>query len=148
MPVAISKNNMSMISSLLFSDRAPKVVRKSMDFNAQRAGIISTNIANGETPGYKAKSMEFESVLRSVSSTEFLKIKSTNSKHISPSNPDFGTVNANITTDTSQGRVDGNNVNLEKEMTNLAETRLAYDAAITAMSKRGAIIKSAITETR
>lgn len=137
-----------MLSGLLFSDRAPKVIRKSMDFNVQKAALISTNIANGETPGYKAKSMEFESVLQSASSNDYLKIKSTNPKHISASHPDFSTLNANISTDTSPGRIDGNNVNLEKEMTSLAETRLAYDAAITAMSKRGAIIKSAITEAR
>lgn len=124
------------------------MIRKSIDFNAQKAGIISTNIANGETPGFKAKSIEFESVLQSISSTEFLKVKSTNPKHISPSQPDFGSLKANISTDRSPGRIDGNNVNLEKEMTSLVETRLAYDAAITAMSKRGAIIKSAITEAR
>ncbi|MDH5542473.1 MAG: flagellar basal body rod protein FlgB [Nitrospinota bacterium] len=139
---------MSFINNLLFSDRAPKVVKKSLDFNSQKAAMTAANIANAETPRYKAKSVEFESILQSVTSTDFLQIKATHSKHISPQQPDFNSMEPELTIDFSQGRIDGNNVDLDKEVTTLSETKIAYDAAITVMTKRGGIIRAAVTETR
>ena len=140
---------MSFINNLLFSDRAPKVAKKSLDFQVQRAAMTSANIANAETPNYKTKDVHFENILQSVSSSNnFLQVKSTHSRHITPSLPDFNSLNPEVVTDFSQGRIDGNNVDLDKEVTTLSETKLAYDAAITAMNKRGGIIRAAVTETR
>jgi len=140
---------MGMISKLLFNDRAPKVLRKSIDFNMKKVALTASNIANSETPGFKASHMEFDSVLKSATSSgNGLAMTTTNGKHISPHNPDFSSLKPNISVDHAKGRIDGNNVDMEKEMTSLTEARINYDAEITAMMKRGGIIKSAIVETR
>lgn len=139
---------MGMIGKLLFSDRAPKIIKKSLDFNTQKAAVIAGNIANADTPGFKATRVEFESVLQQAASANTIKMKTTNEMHFQTQNQDLTSMKPNMETDPSPSRLDGNNVNLEKEMTNLAETRINYDAGITAMMKRGSIIKSAITDTR
>ncbi len=140
--------DMGIIGRLLFSDNAPKVVRKAVDFNAEKVALTAANIANAETPGYKSSHLKFESMLQNATSRNKLKMKTTNSKHFSMQSPNFKSMRPDIEIDSSRGRIDGNNVNLETEMTNLAEAKIAYDANMTAMSKRGSIIKSAIVETR
>lgn len=138
---------MDLINKILFSDRAPKLIRKSLDFNTQKAAVIATNIANSETPGYKAVRVKFDELLQQASTGSQLPLKTTNSKHIDASGG-MRSSEPVIEIDNSAGRLDGNNVNMEKEMVSLTETQMAYEAAISAMLKRGSIVKSAITESR
>jgi flagellar basal-body rod protein FlgB len=139
---------MDLINALLFSDRTPKVIRKSLDFNSQKAAVTAVNIANAETPGYKAVSVKFEELLQAAAKGNSMPLKTTNPKHIEAGSSSLQSLKPEVEIDQSPGRLDGNNVNLEKEMTSLTETQLAYEAAISAMLKRGGIIRSAITESR
>lgn len=139
---------MDLVNKVLFSDRTPKLIRKSLDFNTQKAAVIATNIANSETPGYKAIRVKFEEILQQAATGNSLPLKTTNPKHIDASGNAMKTSEPVIEIDLSAGRLDGNNVNMEKEMIGLTETQMAYEAAIAAMTKRGGIIKSAIIESR
>ena len=139
---------MDLVNQILFSDRTPKLIRKSLDFNTQRAAVIATNIANSETPGYKAIRVKFDEILQQAAMGTKLPLKTTNPKHIDPSGNGMKTSEPVMEVDRSEGRLDGNNVNMEKEMTSLTETQVAYEAAISAMMKRGSIIKSAIVDSR
>jgi len=139
---------MDLVNKILFSDPTPKLIRKSLDFNTQKAAILATNIANSETPGYKAVRVKFDELLQQASGGKELPLKTTDKKHIDASGSGKSRSEPVMEIDRSTGRLDGNNVNMEKEMTSLAETQLAYEAAISAMLKRGSIVKSAITESR
>lgn len=139
---------MDLLSQLLFSDRAPKLLKKSLDFNAQKAAVTAANIANSETPGYKAVQVNFEKQLQAAVSARSLPMKITNAKHMEAQNSGLQSLRPTIEIDRSQGRLDGNNVNMEKEMITLTQTQLEYEAAISAMSKRGAMISAAIREAR
>ncbi len=139
---------MDLISSILFSDKARMVVKKSVHFNAQKVSIISSNIANAETPGYKAVRLNFEEALQSAVSGNLLKMKTTNSNHIQPSGGTLKNLKPQIEIDRSPGRIDGNNVDIDKEVTDMAEAQIAYEAAISAMKKRGAIVKYAVTDAK
>ncbi|MFQ5431795.1 MAG: flagellar basal body rod protein FlgB [Nitrospinota bacterium] len=139
---------MDLVNKILFSDRTPKLIRQSLDFNTQKAAVITTNIANSETPGYKAVRIKFDKLLQQAATGNNLPLKTTNPKHIDVSSNGMKTSEPVMEIDLSEGRLDGNNVNMEKEMTSLTETQMAYEAAISAMLKRGGIIKSAITESR
>lgn len=139
---------MDLINSILFSDKTPKVVKKSVDFNARKASITSSNIANAETPGYKAVRMNFEEELKSAASGNLLKMKTTNRNHIQPKGGTLANLEPRIEVDRSPGRIDGNNVDIDREVTDMAETQIAYEAAISAMKKRGAIVKYAVTDAR
>ena len=53
-----------LIDKLLFSDQVPLALKKGLDFHSARNLLISTNISNMETPGYKATDINFEDQLR------------------------------------------------------------------------------------
>lgn len=139
---------MDLLSQLLFSDRTPKLLKKSLDFNVQKAAVTAANIANSETPGYKAVQVNFEKQLQAAVSARSLPMKTTNAKHMEAQNSRIQSLRPTVEIDRSQGRLDGNNVNMEKEMITLTQTQLAYETAIAAMSKRGAMISAAIREAR
>jgi flagellar basal-body rod protein FlgB len=88
---------------------------------AQRQSVISENIANANTPGYKAKDVEsFEDVMRrSVS------MATTNAEHLTA--PDDGTVPASENDpDRAEVTVSGNDVSLEQEFLNSGEVMRSY----------------------
>jgi flagellar basal-body rod protein FlgB len=47
-------------------DAAFGVHEKALDLRAKRMEVISRNIANADTPGFKARDVDFENVLRNV----------------------------------------------------------------------------------
>lgn len=139
---------MNLISSILFSEKSSKIVKKSIDLNARKVSVASSNIANAETPGYKAVRLNFEEALKSAVSGNSMKMKTTNLRHIQPKNEALAHFKPRIEVDKSPGRIDGNNVDIDREVTDMAEAQIAYDAAISAMKKREGIVKSAVTDSR
>jgi len=107
------------------------IMLKKMELEAlrKRFDVISNNIANADTPGFKRSDVTFESQLkRAIDSENYtgLQAKVTNSKHI-PFNSelDWRSVTANRVLDANtQGRNDGNNVDIEKENIDLAKLNL------------------------
>ena len=136
-----------LIDKLLFSDRTPILLKKTLDFETQRNTLISGNISNINTPGYKAQDIDFHKQLQeALKSTEGLSVKTTNPNHIGPSLESLKKMRAEIFTEEDAAKADGNNVNLDKEMTKLAENQIMYNAVVQLMAKRGSTIKSAVTE--
>lgn len=139
---------MGLINSVLFSDRTPALLKRSLDLNAQKASVHAANIANAETPGFKASRFEFEGVLRGAVDGSAMPMKATHAGHFGAPMQDIKGIQGVTDVDLTRGRIDGNNVDMEKEVTAFSETQIAYDAAITAMNKRTGIIRSAITDVR
>ena len=54
---------------------------QSLQVRAQRAEVIASNIANADTPGYKAKGMDFKAALAQASSKQQTGMTRTNEKH-------------------------------------------------------------------
>ncbi len=50
---------MPLIDKLLFSDQVPTVMRKSLNMMSTRQNLISSNISNVDTPGFKASDIDF-----------------------------------------------------------------------------------------
>ncbi len=136
-----------LIDKILFSDSTPLLLKKNLDFNSQRHLLISSNISNAETPGFKAHDLDFKDQLREVLNTEGrLCIKSTNSKHMGPSKESLKSLEPEVFEELDAARSNGNNVNIDKEMTKLAENQIQYNATIAMMMKRGSTVRAAITE--
>lgn len=97
---------------MLFNNLEFKAMQSGLDALWLKQRVISDNIANYETPGYKAKSVEFEDLFNSS-------IRQYNSgKH---------SFKVNIKTDEeSSERPDGNNVNMEKESIELWKAYSQY----------------------
>lgn len=139
---------MGLINSMLFSDRAPKLLQKALDLNARQVAVSASNISNAETPGYKATKFEFERALQDAVDSGGSPLRATQLRHFPTSSPEIGRIEGITDVDLSQGRLDGNNVDLEKEMVTFSEAQISYEAAITALTKRAGIIRSAITDVK
>lgn len=117
---------------------------KELDVKILKTELISSNIANIDTPGYKAKDLKFDHYLEE--SMDDLNLKITNPKHI---RDEASVVEGNqIVEDSKPGRADGNNVNVEEEMLKLVKNNIDYNITVQLLSKSIARIKNAIEEGR
>lgn len=101
------------------------VLDKAADASWTRESLITNNIANSDTPGYKRQDLDFESVLseelgrcKHISLDE--KVKSLHMEHL---NPEVYTDYANYSY-----RLDGNNVDIDTEQVELASEQIKYQA--------------------
>ncbi|MEE2986398.1 MAG: flagellar basal body rod protein FlgB [Nitrospinota bacterium] len=136
-----------LIDKLLFSDRAPKLLKKSLNSIADRHLLVSGNISNVDTPGYKAHDMDFQKDLRNaVGGGDRMQMKTTNAKHIGPSANGLDQFQPEIFEEENAARANGNNVDMDKEMGKMAEIQILYQAIAQLMTKRGSTVKAAVTE--
>lgn len=136
-----------LIDRLLFSDHISPMLKKSLDFQSQRHLLISSNISNMDTPGYKAMDVDFAGQLReTLVSDDELSLKTTNENHFGPTSNSIKELEAEVFEELDAARSNGNNVDLDKEMMKLAENQLMYNAVAQLMSKRGSTKRSAVTE--
>ncbi|OAS83342.1 MULTISPECIES: flagellar basal body rod protein FlgB [Metabacillus] len=102
--------------------------------------VISNNIANVDTPNYKAQDVRFNNAL----SNEMQKLQAnkTNNKHF-----DFGSTSSGyqITNRANTNyQHNGNNVDIDKEMTEMAKNQIHYNALIDRLSSKFSSLKTVI----
>lgn len=144
----------------LFDDPAGKVVRASLTGLQARQRAIANNIANVDTPGYKALDVDFESQLKAgVAATASgrarrvfrLGLETTDPRHIPlqpiVDRPGEMRFDAAPTADGTL-RNDGNTVDIDREMTRLAELQISYNALGQVQSNRFGVLRTAINEGR
>jgi flagellar basal-body rod protein FlgB len=126
-----------------------RVLEKALDATWLRNEIISHNIANVDTPGYKKYQVNFEEQLKSAMETGTIKGKKTNPKHLNIGANSIYEVQPNITrTGYTKMRMDENNVDIDTEMANLAKNNIMYNALIQKISGEFRRIKNVINEGR
>ena len=131
-----------------FFDNTTKALGTSLNMRHLRHGVISSNIANAETPGYHAQKMDFEEALaRAIDLEGFGGLTTTNEAHFSVGGSSLSKVAPEIY-ENPEGVTnnDGNTVDLEKEMSALAENTVLYKAALQLINKKLAALKYAATE--
>lgn len=112
-------------------DKTYEALARSLDLRTEAQTIISSNIANADTPGYQAQEVNFEKAL---------------SKAVD-SDGDIMGVRAEIYNQTNNVvREDGNTVDRDAEMVKLAENQLLYTAAADLVKKKLALLKYSITD--
>ncbi|HEY3282814.1 MAG TPA: flagellar basal body rod protein FlgB [Armatimonadota bacterium] len=120
----------------LRNDLTTQVLTRSLDAAALRQRVAARNIANLETPGYHRQEVLFEDQLAAV-------LEAPSEGPASPELPQ-----AILQDDPAPGRADGNNVSVDREMAELSENALRYDALLRSVAARGAILQTVITEGR
>lgn len=120
---------------------------KVMDFHLQRQNIVSANLANINTPGYKARTLEFEKDLQSaLGLAEGGAVSRTHPKHI-PSKFSADDAEASVVKELTPRVVQGvDNVDLDKEMATMAKTNLIYSTLTMIMQKNFSGMKQLIQE--
>jgi flagellar basal-body rod protein FlgB len=121
--------------SQIFDGSMP-VLEKALDMYLVRHSVISDNIANAETPYYKARQVEFESELSKAIEMEEVGLTSSAIHGVRP------TVTQDALTEMGQ---DLNTVDMDKEMSRLTKNDVQYSAATQAISKKFALMKYVIS---
>ena len=113
------------------------MLRARLDQLSERQRLISENIANASTPGYRPRDVDtagFERMLASAAGGRgSVTLARTNSMHMAPGG---GAAQTQIVTrDDSETTIDGNAVVLEEQMARAAETRLQFETGIALYQK-------------
>lgn len=101
-------------------------IGRGLDASWTKNEIISSNIANIDTPGYKRKKAEFGDLLNAkLSSSSSLNL--TNGRHIEGRNNQVNGVTVTTDASTFSMRTDENNVNIDTEMSELSKNSIYYN---------------------
>lgn len=114
------------------------ILEKLIQATQVRHKVLSSNIANVDSPKYRAKDVDFRSVLESESAG----LKITDPRHI-PSSPVSTGPSADLGAKENQSWGDDNNVELDMEVAKMTENGLLYEAGARLLSKKMLMIKSA-----
>ena len=126
----------SSVSDLLFNQ---------LSFRGNRQDVISSNIANINTPNYKTKDLVFEDEIKKIDDSKDLKLFTTNSKHLSSSNEATKLNQPNlIQVEGLEEQNDGNNVNLDTQMSEMSKNKVLFDALQSSIKKDSRWFRSVI----
>ena len=131
-------------------DKTTQALAASLKYRQLRQELIASNIANAETPGYKAKKIDFEEALqRALDTDEQQTLKTTDSKHFNVGGGGFNNLQPEIYED-ANGIVspDGNTVDRDSEMAEMAENKIMYDASVQLLNKKLGLMKYAVGSDR
>ncbi|SDO07775.1 flagellar basal-body rod protein FlgB [Desulfonauticus submarinus] len=120
---------------------------KSMDLHLLRQNIVATNLANLDTPGYKAKHVEFEEQFKAALQAEEQKgMTRTNKKHLpTPFNPNK--VEPTLLKSLEPRVIQGDDsVDLDKEMSKMAKNAMVYNTLAQIVRKSFENLKTVIQE--
>lgn len=116
-------------------DKAFGVHENAMHLQSRRAQLLSQNLANSDTPGYKAKDIDFKSALKSMSNgNQKASLKTTQGKHIQPQGFFMGA--EELYRNPMQPSLDGNTVDPHVEMSEFTENSMRYLMTLRFMSGR------------
>lgn len=116
------------------------VLNKAADASWKRNELITNNIANVDTPGYKRKDIQFQTYLQSA-------LLGDNSLDSRVANIDLHNLNASVYTDNASlsYRLDGNNVDIDTESAMLAENQIYYQSLLESMTQEFSRIKTVLS---
>ena len=110
-------------------NKALSVHQHTIGIREERANIIASNIANSDTPNYKARDLDFASALKSTRANNHFKLNTTNENHIQGSfnrlRQDAGYIVPNQP-DTG----DGNTVDGQVQKNNFLENAMEHQASL------------------
>ncbi|MBP1759087.1 MAG: flagellar basal-body rod protein FlgB [Firmicutes bacterium] len=120
------------------------VLEKGLNASSLRQKVLADNVANVDTPGFKRSDVNFQLALNAALGTRGseLSLKTTVPKHISSGEAENQSI---VQTDHSTSmRNDSNNVDIDREMANVAENGLYYNALTKTISSQLGILRMVI----
>lgn len=127
-----------------------KFQQKALDLRAYRTEVLAGNMANAETPYYKAVDFDFASAMKAQmggdGSIRELALVATNPRHFS-TNPNGGGSDVNLLyRQAVQPSVDGNTVDMDIERVQFADNTLHYQSTMQLLSGRIRTMMAAIQD--
>ncbi len=133
------------MSAFLF-DAVHQGLGNVLDLRGQQHGLTVSNLANADTPGYRARSIDFRDALDQAMETGGgLALRKTRSEHVGTAGADGRAPDVDHA-DAPAWSEDGNSVNAEAEMSKLNANQLMYTAVANGVSRRLAILRYAASD--
>lgn len=107
---------------------------------SQRQQVLASNVANADTPNYKARDMNFAQALQAAQSTAappgIVQMATTHANHLSAAYSSLPGQSANFVKlrKPTQNNLDGNTVDMDVERNAFAENALQYETAVSLVS--------------
>lgn len=124
------------------------IAEQALDFRALRQKLISGNLANVNTPFYRARDISFESMLSYEADNLYQKkqdiLAKTHPDHLDPISSNSSNSAKIFFRGTHPTKNDGSNVDLDIESTQMSKNSLMYNAIINATKKKSMLFKSVI----
>ena len=127
-------------------DPTISALNQNLNLRLENQNVISANIANADTPGYKAKAVSFEQAMRDAMETgENLHLETGDAEHIGSKGVEG--VRADVYDDPNGiESLDGNTVDRSAEMAKMKENEILYNASIESLRKKLGMLEYGISE--
>lgn len=112
-----------------------------LDWTSARQKILASNIANLDTPGYRARDLDFRSALSRAGGDGTSGLVRTNERHL-PS--EDAAPSPRFAVEQAGARFDGNTVNLAEEMARMTENGFLYQTLVRFINHKITTLKHAI----
>ena len=111
--------------------------------HGQRIGVLANNLANADTPNYKARDIDFPAVLGSTDEQMPLSVSITHAAHITPLDAELPSGELKYR-NPYQASLDGNTVEMPVEQAAFSENNVRYQASLQFINSRIADLQYAI----
>jgi len=112
-------------------DKAMGIHETALYVRAKRNAVISSNLANSDTPEYKARDIDFRSVLKNAAGVESQgSLKTTDAKHIQMTRGNDAKSAELLYRHPWQPSIDGNTVDAQIEKAKFAENAMQYQTTL------------------
>ena len=115
---------------IFFVDGGMKLLEQSLDLATKRQALLSSNLSNVDTPGYKTVDIDFEQELKKAAGDQGIALEMTNARHLSSetgARQSHETVAKKVKN--LPMRNDANNVNVDREMALMAMNNLRFEVS-------------------
>jgi flagellar basal-body rod protein FlgB len=115
-----------------------------LNVRAKRSEVLASNLANADTPGYKARDVDFKTLLNQYESGQAgTMMKTTHSRHLPVGE------NGNIAGETmyrtpNQSSIDGNTVDTQLEKAEYLQNAMQYQTTLTFLNSKIGTLRKAI----
>ncbi|WP_017446321.1 flagellar basal body rod protein FlgB [Gayadomonas joobiniege] len=119
------------------------VQSRAIQLRTERSEILASNIANADTPGYKARDFDFKTAMAGASRHYTNALERTSDKHIAGQSQINDGLSYRVPTQADTG--DGNTVELQAERNEFLQNQLRYNASVQFLTDKITGLKKAIT---
>ncbi len=124
------------------------VLSKALDLRTQRHQVLASNIANADTPNYKARDFDFQSAMNGAMAVRggAISMARTSSRHL-PVGGANGQVALQYRSET-QSAVDGNTVDMDVERSQITDNAIQYQVLTQLISNKFQGLRTAMSSTQ
>ncbi len=123
-------------------DKAFGVHQYTLGVRSRRSEVLASNIANADTPKYKARDVNFGDALAAAKTGSNFSLQRTNSKHFAISSQMQSDIKFRVPNQPDTG--DGNTVDVQKERSAFMQNSMEYQASLNFLNSKIAGLRKAI----